>query len=272
MDAIKKSSNKNHQIFVANWKMYASIDEEIRIGSENYDNFIKLANNPYHEIILCPSFLSLHTLSNIFRTTPVQLGGQDCSEHNQGAFTGQISAKSLKALGCSYCIIGHSERRQFNAETNEQIALKFQHLLDQGIAPIICVGENETEYKTHQALTVLENQLKEIFSLIKASKYALRDLPICIAYEPIWAIGTGIVAQPEHLNTVFAWLANQTKNVAPIINWKFLYGGSVKANNAALLKEIEYLDGFLIGGASLDFQEFEKIVYCTHQRHENCLV
>ncbi|MBY0353077.1 triose-phosphate isomerase [Candidatus Babeliales bacterium] len=264
MDAMKKSSTKNHQIFVANWKMYTSADEEIRIGSENYDNFIDLARNPNHEIILCPSFLSLHTLSNIFKETPVQLGAQDCSEHNKGAFTGQVSAKSLKAAGCSYCIIGHSERRQFNAENNQQISLKFQHLLDQGIAPIVCVGENETEYQEHRALQVLEDQLKEIFSLMRSSKYTLRDLPICIAYEPIWAIGTGNVAQPEHLNTVFAWLANQTKNIDPSINWKFLYGGSVKANNAAWLKEIEYLDGFLIGGASLDFQEFEKIVYCTN--------
>ena len=249
-------------LFVANWKMYFAFDDDIRFVAEHYDKFIQLTDKINYEIVVCPSFLAIPTLSQLFKATKIKLGAQDCSEHNKGAFTGQVSAESLHDAGCSYCIVGHSERRMYNFETDEAIAQKVNHLIEYNISPIICIGENAEEYKSGKAFFVLEEQLEKIFPTISSQCNKINSLPICIAYEPIWSIGTGIIPSEVHLKNVFTWLATKTQKIAPTVNWKLLYGGSVKVETMPfLVKNLSDIHGFLIGGSSLDFQEFEKIVH-----------
>jgi triosephosphate isomerase len=252
---------KKEMFFIANWKMYLCVNDALQFATENYDELVILANIPDKKIVLCPSFTALYTLANIFKETMIQFGAQDCSEHNKGAFTGQICAKDLKAIGCHFCIIGHSELRHYKHETHEAIAKKLQHLIDQNISPIICIGENKSEYDQGLVFQVLSEQLNEVFSVIKNKKNKSDKLPICIAYEPVWSIGTGNIPDKTHLENIFAWLAIQCLKIGEA-NWKFLYGGSVNQETIYHFENITHLDGYLIGSASLDFQEFKKIVNC----------
>lgn len=249
--------------YIANWKMYATFTQTIDLITKNHDDFLKLSQHPNTKIVLCPSALAYYPLATVFKESTIEIGAQDCSDHHQGAFTGQISASDIKAVGCTYCIIGHSERRRFNGETNATIAQKLTQLIDANITPIICIGETEEQNKQGKTLTTLEQQLAECFAIIKKSETKLENTSILIAYEPVWAIGSGIIPSNEHLETVFAWLSQHTLKVAPSIVWTLIYGGSVTELNAQQIKKINHLEGFLIGGASLDFQEFEKIVKCN---------
>ncbi|MFA5075032.1 MAG: triose-phosphate isomerase family protein [Candidatus Babeliales bacterium] len=250
---------RKQYFFVANWKMNFNIDQEFNFATHNYDNLIKLSENINNTIILCPSFLSLNSLNKIFKETKINIGAQDCSNHTKGPYTGQISAENLSFAGCTYCIIGHSERREFNKETNNEIAQKFTQLINHKISPIICIGEILQEYKKNKTIDILKSQLEKIFNIIKIELIS-QNFPILIAYEPIWAIGSGDTACVDHLETIFAWLKIQTESFEKKINWKLLYGGSISSDSIKSLKNISILDGFLIGKASLDFQEFEKIV------------
>jgi len=247
--------------FIANWKMCFSFEQTIAFATQHYDELTALAQDS--KVILCPSFTTLYHLCTIYKETNVKIGAQDCSDHPKGAFTGQVSVESLKQLGCTFCIIGHSERRHYNHETDENVTNKFLQLIEQGIIPIICMGETIEEYKENKAFEVLEKQLTGILAAITNQPASFHNLPLYIAYEPVWSIGTGLIPTTQHLELIFAWLAHQTYKAAPFIQWKLLYGGSVKSDNVKILSKIPALDGFLIGGASLDFQEFKKIVECV---------
>jgi triosephosphate isomerase (TIM) len=253
---------KNTYFFVANWKMYLTVDEAIQIAIEHCDKLEQLAKKPHCEIILCPSFTALYPLSKTLGGISIKLGGQNCSTNNKGAFTGQESVKSLKCLNCRYCIIGHSEQRKHCCETNKNVAKKCLMLLELGISPIICVGEEAEENEKGLVLDVLDDQLKEVFVVLEEQQYRLCNLPICIAYEPIWAIGTENIPSKEHIEVVFAWINKQIQQKVPKLSCFLLYGGSVSSSNVAMLKDVEDLNGLLIGKASLDFQELEKIVNC----------
>lgn len=246
--------------FVANWKMYLSFDESIKYSTTNLETLTQLSEQQSIKIILSPSDPVLYPLIQIFKDTQIDFCAQNCSMHSKGAFTGQTSTQTLRELGCKYCIIGHSEIRQYNKETDDTIARKFDLLVDQKISPIICIGENESEKTANQTLAVLEKQIQQILDLAKIEKNKLNGLPIFIAYEPVWSIGTGMVAGNDYLETVFAWLHNQTQKNLPSVHWNLLYGGSVSPENIESLKKIDYLSGFLIGKSSTNFQEFEKIV------------
>ncbi|MFH1461508.1 MAG: triose-phosphate isomerase family protein [bacterium] len=250
---------KKNFIFIANWKMYLNFNQEISLATSKYDNFIKLSQNIDNKIVLCPSFLNVATIKQIFKTTKIEIGAQNCSSHHKGSFTGQISAESLNLLGIKYCIIGHSETRKNFNEDNKEITQKFIQLLDYDISPIICIGENEQDYENKKTTIILEEQLEEIIMHLKNGLKAAPYLSINIAYEPIWAIGTGKIPTTDYLENIFAWLYEKTKKLQNI-NFKFLYGGSVGSKNITFLKKINHLDGFLIGVGSLDFQEFKKIV------------
>ncbi|MFC1894921.1 triose-phosphate isomerase [Candidatus Dependentiae bacterium] len=256
-----KTQNKNKSFyFIANWKMQLTLNEESNFVDLNLQNFKKLSSKKNIQIILCPSFLNIRSLSKLFKSTNIKIGAQNCSSHIKGAYTGQISAQSLSDTYCQYCIIGHSECRKEYKESNNEIFKKFESLISQNISPIICIGENLEENKSGRTLDILEKQLVEIFKyLLKRNENKVNKVKILIAYEPIWAIGTGITPTINSLNKTFAWLKQQTKNI-PFINWKLLYGGSVNSKNVFDLKQINNLSGFLIGGSSLDFQEFEKVV------------
>jgi len=242
--------------------MNLPFSEEIDFVTSNYDGLIALAEQTKQQIVLCPSFLSLHAISKIFSQTPIKIGAQTCSSHTHGAFTGQVSPESINSVGCSFCIIGHSETRTRTEEDDESIALKSVHLLDYDVTPIICVGETKqaTPPEHDKTLDILERQLAPLFEAICSQTIIHTHINPIIAYEPTWSIGTGAIADEKHLEMVFAWLHQHTKQACPKIDFKFLYGGSVAEKTIQIFKKIPQIDGFLVGKASLDFQEFKKIV------------
>lgn len=240
--------------------MQWTLDETLNFTTQNYDALVDCAQNDSTTIILCPSSPALYPLSAIFKTTNVSIGAQNCSAHSQGAFTGQVSAAHLKSVGCSYCIIGHSECRHYLSESNETIAQKCDALIQTGITPILCVGETEEQQKKGTTLSILEEQLNPVLNFLNEQKARTENTHILLAYEPVWAIGSDRIPNLQHLETVYALLATITQQKTQFISWHFLYGGSVSARTITSFTPLTCLEGFLVGGASRDFQEFEKIV------------
>lgn len=184
------------------------------------------------------------------------LAAQDVSAHEKGAYTGEIAARMLKEAGCAYCIVGHSERRAYHGEQETVLVEKIKQLKAQGIVPIYCVGESLSAYENGETQAVLEAQLQALFDA------QVVDGEIIIAYEPVWAIGTGKAATAEYAQAVHQQIrAKILENCGSIArDIRLLYGGSVKADNARLLAEQADIDGFLVGGASLDADAFAKII------------
>lgn len=226
--------------------MYLSFNQEIDFIKNNSD-YLKSNKN----LVLCPSFLSLDTIKNI--NNEIQIGAQNCSEYQNGPFTGEISAKSLSELNVNYCIIGHSERREMG-ETDETIVQKVKVLLENKITPIICIGENLKDFESGQTKQAITSQIEPILKIIKNENFI-------IAYEPIWAIGTGKTPYPSEVYEIADFIRKiLEKHYIQHNNYKIVYGGSVSSKNISSLKLIENIDGFLIGKASIDFQELKKIV------------
>ncbi len=249
-------SNKKY-IFIANWKMYLTGNQEVAFAEEYRALFIDLKEKSGHDIILCPSMINLRLVADLFKQTPIKIGAQDCSDYEKGAYTGQVPVAAIKDVGVDYCIVGHSERRLYAGETDEVVARKVLLLLDQQVTPIICIGEDRETYEAARTLEILEKQLALILKM-QGERKAL-NVCIYIAYEPVWSIGTGKVSSPEALSVVFNWLYDHTKPFKNI-SWKFIYGGSVSESTVAGFSNLDYIDGFLVGGASLNFQAFKKIV------------
>lgn len=243
-------------IIAANWKMCLSPQQAIALAKQ----FSKLEHNN-STIIVCPSTSALMAVSKELSSTSLDIGAQNCSAQKYGAHTGEESAQTFAALGCKWCIVGHSERRLFRGETNQEIADKTAALIEHNISPIICIGETLQQFKNQQTEATLLKQLEPIIPFISD-----RKLPICIAYEPVWAIGSGKIPTNEYLSKTFTWLEKQLESKTKNNHLHLLYGGSVKSSNAFDLLSIKTISGFLIGSASLDFQEFEKIVHCTSRQ------
>ena len=242
-------------ICVANWKMQFSCNKAIQFCNDNLSGLTHLGTEAH--IIICPSSTALYPIAQMLRSTSIDLGAQNCSCYPSGAHTGEESAQSLAEIGCSYCIIGHSERRTMG-ETNTEIAAKAVRLFEQNITPIICVGETQDEHKNNQTLTLLEQQLTPIATAL--ANYGAKQKSLLIAYEPVWAIGSGTVPTGEELQVVFDWLAHYCKGHFLHLECKLLYGGSVQAAMIPCIKSLPKINGLLIGGASLDFQNFKNIV------------
>ena len=251
---------KRPYFFVANWKMNITYNETISFATTYYDELIDLNKKTNQKLILCPSFESLYTINQMFKSTQINIGAQNCSSHIHGAFTGQVSPLSLSELGCKFCIIGHSEHKRDLFEKNETIIQKLIHLLDHNINPIFCIGETEEEYKNGKTFESLTKQITKLFATLHENTTISSRLTPCIAYEPIWAIGTGNNASKEHIDASITWIADYASKQSPSIAWNLLYGGSINSENIVQLKEIKKINGFLLGKASLDFQEFKKIV------------
>jgi len=200
------------------------------------------------ECAVCPPFPYLQQVSERLRGTPIAWGAQNVSEHAQGAYTGEVSAAMLREFGCRYVIVGHSERRQVYGETDAQVAAKFAAARGAGLTPILCVGETLQEREAGRTEEVVARQLDEVLK-----KTSFEDA--VLAYEPVWAIGTGRSASPEQAQEVHAFLRKRVSNATRI-----LYGGSVKAQSAAAIFAMPDVDGGLIGGASLAATEFLAIV------------
>ncbi len=243
--------------YIANWKMNLSFNESIDFCANHLEQLNTLSSTS--DIIICPSFVALAPIAQILKITTIALGAQNCSEHATGSYTGEVSAQSLAQAGTKYCFVGHSERRMYHNEDTTTIIKKIDLLYQNNIMPIICIGENKEDFLHQKTFEALTEQLELILKTIAYHKY---DHAI-IAYEPFWAIGTGIVPDNIYLEEIFAWLENYVKSHAPDSTTQLLYGGSVSQKNIHQLKSIPRIDGFLIGGASTDFEEFYTIITTT---------
>lgn len=238
---------------VGNWKMNGSVlNTERLLSSINAGIDDKIAC----EIGVCVPFVLLNEAAKSLESSSIKLGAQNVSEFSEGAYTGEVSATMLQDCGCELVLVGHSERRQLFNETDEQLVLKVKQVQKQGLTPIFCIGETEQERLSDNAFAVIERQ---VGALLKTGKVDFSQL--VLAYEPIWAIGTGLTASPEQAQKIHAFIRGILKEklgeIADKIN--ILYGGSVNATNAeSLFKQID-IDGGLIGGASLDAKAFISI-------------
>ena len=235
------------KLIVGNWKMNGShpANAELLAGV--------LAARPFGcDVVLCAPFPYLSEVAVALAASEIRSGAQDCSVHEQGAYTGEVSAAMLAEFGCRYVIVGHSERRAYHAEGDQLVADKAKAALARGVTPIVCVGETLAQREAGETEAVVKRQLSA----------AIHTLAHCagemvVAYEPVWAIGTGRTATPEQAQAVHALLRAQLRAAAPRADeMKILYGGSVKADNAAELFAQPDIDGGLIGGASLKATEF----------------
>jgi triosephosphate isomerase len=246
--------------FVAgNWKMH---------GSQSMANAVVgdiVAGKPDSiDVAVFPPYPYIASLAWQFAKTGLGLGGQDVSEHEgQGAYTGEVSAAMLTDVGAQWILVGHSERRQYHAESNELIARKFAAARAGGLTPILCVGESLEQHESGQAESVIERQLQAVLALNGIASF---DTAV-IAYEPVWAIGTGRTASPEQAQRMHAFIRSQLEKEDVMIArlTRLLYGGSVKAANAAELFAQADVDGGLIGGASLTASDFLGICAAAHQ-------
>jgi triosephosphate isomerase (TIM) len=210
------------------------------------------------DIVICPPSTFLAQCIAGVSSKNFAIGAQDVSEHETGAFTGEISASMLTDLGCKYVIVGHSERRQFHGESNELVARKAVRALEVGLSPIICVGETLIQRESGLAYQVLAEQLEAVLGKIDGEG----SNPFVVSYEPVWAIGTGKTATPEMAQAVHSMLREMLNKKKPNLgtDTRILYGGSIKPENAMSLFSMSDIDGGLVGGASLDGSMFMSIV------------
>jgi len=240
----------------ANWKMYKTPDQT----RDFFRGFLPLvADHSRDEIVVCPPFLDLPAALEEANRSNVAIGAQNVHWKEEGAFTGETSVKQLLALGVTHVIIGHSERRQYFGETDDTVNLRLKTALEAGLIPICCVGEVLEEREAGMTDDVLRRQCVRAFHAISAKKAA----NLVVAYEPVWAIGTGKTATPEIAAEAHAVIRNEATEIFGeefAGKLRILYGGSVKPENASALMAQEEIDGALVGGASLDPQSFAKIV------------
>ncbi len=244
-------------LIAGNWKMFKTI-------SEAADTAKQLANLVSDvediDIMIAPPFTALAAVSEIIRDTRIDLGAQNLFWEKEGAFTGEISAPMLIAAGCQYVIIGHSERRQYFGETDETVNQRIKTASTAGLIPILCVGETETQRDDQKTFSVLDKQVtKGLESLILDEHHSL-----VIAYEPVWAIGTGKTASPDQVQEVHAFLRDLLEKQFGNMHanaTRILYGGSVKPDNASELMALPDIDGALVGGASLKPDSFARIIH-----------
>lgn len=239
---------------VANWKMHHGVEDAIKFFALLKRQISLLQDI---DLVVCPPFTSLYSAGVAVQETEIRLGAQNCHWEDAGAFTGEVSAVFLKELGCQYVIVGHSERRHVFGEKDEQIALKVAKVLEHDMRPIFCVGEKEAERAARQTFEVVGAQIER--GLEKIDKGGRRAESLVVAYEPMWAIGTGKNATAQQAQEVHKFIRERLGKkfgtyVGNLI--RVIYGGSVKPENIAAIVAEPDIDGALIGGASLDADKF----------------
>jgi triosephosphate isomerase (TIM) len=240
----------------ANWKMYKTVSEAV-VYAKEFRTLARDANDV--EIVLAPPFTALHAVAEACRNTNVAVAGQNLSWEKEGAFTGEISGGMLKEAGAEYVIIGHSERRRLFGETDQTVGRKTIAAFHANLVPIVCVGETLEEREGEQTLAVLDRQVKDGLDGLTAAQVA----ELVVAYEPVWAIGTGRNATPEQANEAHAHIRGRLRQwfgADAAERCHVIYGGSVKPDNIKALAELPDVDGALVGGASLDPRSFLQIV------------
>jgi len=242
--------------------MHKSVDQGLELIAQILEQYPAGTNI---ETVVCPPFPLLVPIRDALKRSSVKLGAQDVYYRKEGAFTGQVSAAMLRSAGCQYVIVGHSERRQYFNEDDNTVALKLRAALDAGLTPIMCIGERLEERKAKVVFDVVDRQLRIGMSALSAAEVS----SIVIAYEPVWAIGTGETATPAQAQEVHQFIRSEINRRYGLENAgkiRILYGGSVKPGNAAALFAMPDIDGGLIGGACLNAIEFIQIVQAAEQK------
>ena len=240
------------QLIAGNWKMNGSPDSNAALGAA----LAAGVADAHCMVAVCVPAPYLAQVQLLVAGTPIALGAQDVSQHESGAFTGEVSAAMLREFATRYCLVGHSERRQYHGETDVVVAIKAQRALAAGITPIVCVGETLAEREAGRTEEVVKRQLAAV---IHTNGHCISE--IVVAYEPVWAIGTGKTASPQEAQQVHAVLRAQLQAATPQADRvHILYGGSMNAANAAQLLSQQDIDGGLVGGASLKAADFLSII------------
>jgi triosephosphate isomerase len=248
--------DQRRPLIAGNWKMYKTQSE----ATETAKQLIRYVGAVTDiDMMIAPTFIALTAVFAAIKNSPVALGAQNLYWEDEGAYTGEISAPMLKSAGCQYCIIGHSERRQYFGETDETVNKKIKAAIKAGLQPVFCVGETEKEREAGQTLSILDKQIKKGLEGLVSEQLD----PLIIAYEPVWAIGTGKTATDDQAQEVHRFIRSLVKNnfgQALSDSIRILYGGSVKPDNIASLMAMPDIDGALVGGASLSAESFSQII------------
>jgi len=244
------------KIIAGNWKMNKTLGEAMDLAKALK---VKLINVKDVDVVLCPPAPNLTAVFNIIKETNIKLGAQNMHWESSGAFTGEFSSAMLKSVGCSYVILGHSERRQFFGETDDNVNKKIISSLAEGLTPIVCVGETLEQRRSGITKNIVGQQVRGCLSGLTGDQVT----SLVLAYEPVWAIGTGVNATPEQAEEVHRFIRQllaELYNTAVAESVCIQYGGSVKPDNAAELLSQPNIDGALVGGASLLADSFVDIV------------
>lgn len=244
-------------LIAGNWKMNNTVSESTKLVKLLVEFMDKYEKD--REVLVCAPFTSLYCINEIVKNSKVKLGAQNMHFEEKGAYTGEISPIMLKDIGVEYIIIGHSERRQYFNETDEIVNKKITTALKYNLKPIVCVGETLEQRESGKEKDIIRNQIKNGFKNIKTS-----DIEgIVIAYEPIWAIGTGKTATADQANEIISYIRkiiSELYDAEVADNVRIQYGGSVKPNNASEIMSKSDIDGALVGGASLKIEDFKQII------------
>jgi triosephosphate isomerase len=240
------------KIIAGNWKMNGTPSE----NRQRLQEIKETADTSKNKVIVFPPFLSLPDAANILQNTKIAYGAQNCYPQPSGAYTGEISAAMLSSIGCSYCLVGHSERRQYFKEDSAFLKEKVVALMEKNMIPIYCVGESLVQREDGSFGEILEAQLSEVLKRMDD----VDKEHLIIAYEPVWAIGTGKTATPADADDTMGLIREVLQKIGQPADIPLLYGGSAKPENAALLLEKNNIDGLLIGGASLKPADFAAMI------------
>ena len=248
-------TRKRIPLLAGNWKMHKTISESAALVNELKKSCAGIGDR---EILVCPPYPSLGAINELVKGTNIRLGAQNLHWEAQGAFTGEVSGPMLKSAGCQYVIVGHSERRQYFGETDETVNRRMKAAFAHGLIPIVCVGETLKEREDGKASNVVDKQMRQGLVGITPDQ----ALKLVIAYEPVWAIGTGKTATPQQAQEMHALIRKILSEFGKDLSEKIriIYGGSVKPDNIDSLMAEADIDGGLVGGASLKAEDFARIV------------
>ena len=243
------------RIIVGNWKMNGSADMARSLVADVVEAAQDVSVGV--DVVVCPPLTHFAIVAGLVADSSVSIGAQNVSEHPAGAHTGEVSSCMLKEIGCEYVIVGHSERRAYHGESDDEVGRKAKAAMSQGINAIACVGETLEERQSERTRSVIERQLDSILDATDG----IEPTGLSVAYEPVWAIGTGLTASTDQIQEVHGWIRDGLRRVSDDAaqNCRILYGGSVNGDNATGIIDQKDVDGCLVGGASLKSIEFLKI-------------